>query len=165
MTRRRTRKVYELPLESGELGDVLGSMARLAAAGEGWINLVPELSGEQERPTSLRFATLFGGGNPGITMCTWVPGRRERHGDKPSTLGIAHVTGRRAVSQLAVSGVAVPSTWFVEQDHLRRGLVVRLPPDAPNEEVLSWSLRAVRVLSEPRKVGGWRAEVYLPAPA
>ena len=162
VTRKRARQVYEFPLDAGELADVLASMARLAAAGDGWINLVPQLAGEDENPTSLRFSTLFGGGNSGITMCTWIPGRHEQHGGKPSTLGIAHVTGRRAVAQLAASGVVVPKAWFVEQDHLRRGLVVRLPPDELNEEVLSWSLRALRALSAPRQVRGWRADVYLP---
>lgn len=159
---KRARQVHQFPFEADGLGEVLASMARLAAAGDGWINLVPQLSGEQERPTSLRFSTLFGGGSTGITLCTWIPGRHDPHGG-PSSLGITHITGRRAVAQLEAVGVTLPKTWFVEQDHRRCGLVVRLPPDAPHEAVLSWSLRAVGVLSAPQEINGWRADVYLPA--
>ena len=139
-------------------------MSELAVAGDGWINLVPRMSQEDdEKPTSLGFLTLFGGGGPGVTMCTWIPAATKDHNASTrASLGISHVTGHRAVAELAARNTAVPPTWVVEQDHPFRGLVVRLPPEESNEQVLAWALRAVRALGTPRPIRGWRADVYLP---
>jgi len=144
------------------LTPVLAYMARLAEAGDGWINLIPRITDENERPTSLGFWTLFSGGGTGITMCTWIPAGQDRRGSKGSSLGISHVTGRRAVAQLALA-VPIPETWVVEQDHPRRGLVLRLPTKETHEEVLEWALRAVAALTPGRPIRRWRADIYLPA--
>ena len=138
-------------------------MAQLAAAGDGWINVVLRMSEEDdEKPTSLGFMTLFGGGGPGVTMCTWIPGAKDHNSPTKASLGISHVTGHRAVAELAARSTTVPPTWIVEQDHPFRGLVLRIPPDESNEQVLTWALRAVRALGTPRPIRGWRADIYLP---
>jgi hypothetical protein len=141
-------------------------MAQLAVAGDGWINLIPRMSeDDDDKPTSLGFLTLFGGGGPGMTMCTWIPGPRDHTAPTPSSLGIAHVTGHRAVTELASRNTAVPQTWVVEQDHPFRGLVLRIPIEESNERVVTWALRAVRALGTPRPIRGWRADIYLPVSA
>jgi hypothetical protein len=61
--------------------------------------------------------------------------------------------------------LAVPEGWTVEQDHPRRGLVLRPPLDAALAGVLSWTLRAVSALSVTQPSRGWRADVYLPLSA
>jgi hypothetical protein len=138
-------------------------MTELAVAGDGWINLVPRMSeDDDEKPTSLGFLTLFGGGGSGLTMCTWIPAAKDHAPQPRSSLGIAHVTGHRAVTELAERSTAVPATWVVEQDHPFRGLVVRIPVAEPNEAVVTWALRAVGALGTPRPIRGWRADVYLP---
>jgi hypothetical protein len=138
-------------------------MAQLATAGDGWINLIPRMSDDDDdNPTSLGFLTLFGGGGPGMTMCTWIPGTRDHAAQTQSSLGIAHQTGHRAVTELASRNTAVPQTWVVEQDHPFRGLVLRVPSEESNELVVTWALRAVRALGTPRPVRGWRADIYLP---
>jgi hypothetical protein len=140
-------------------------MERLAAAADGWINLAPRFTDdddEDDRPTSIGFLTLVGGGSLGVTMSTWIPEITNRRRRVQPSLGIAHVTGHRAIAQLVALAVPVPDTWRVEQDHPRRGLVLRLPSDESNEHVLVWALRAVGALSAPRPIRDWRADVYLP---
>jgi len=146
-----------------ELTQIVARMARLAGAGEGWINLIPRITDDDERPTSLGFFTLFGGGGTGVTMCTWIPGSHDHRGRIQPSLGITHVTGHRAVAKLHALAVPIPETWLVEQDHPHRGLILRVPFDEPHEQVLVWALRAVGALSTPPPIRGWQADVYLPA--
>ena len=118
-----------------------------------WINLIPGITNDDEMTTSLGFLTLVGGGGIGFTMCTWVPGSLNRRGLVQPRLGITHVTRRRAVAELYSLGVPVPESWLVEQDHPRRGLVLRMPSEESHEHVLAWALRAVGALStsQPRQ--------------
>ncbi len=152
-----------MEFSADELTQIVACMARLAGAGDGWINLIPKITDDDERPTSLGFFTLFGGGGTGVTMCTWVPGSHDQRGRNQPSLGITHVTGHRVVAELQSLAVPIPETWLVEQDHPRRGLVLRVPSDEPHEQVLAWALRAVGALRTPRPIRGWRADIYLPA--
>jgi hypothetical protein len=77
-------------------------------------------------------------------------------------LGILHPRGRRSVEFLRASGVDVPSSWHVEQDHQRRGLIIGVDPGTPAIEVVRWTCRAVEALSLPKVTGKWRAVVHLP---
>jgi hypothetical protein len=141
-----------------DLTRIVAHMDQLAAAEDGWINLIPKVSDDDEKPTALRFFTLFGGGSSGVTMGTWIPA-----GQDQMSLGITHVTGRRAAAQLRSSGNRIPESWLVEQDHPRRGLVLRVPSDESHERVLVWELRAVSALMLPRPYQQWRADIYLSA--
>lgn len=148
---------------------VVAAMTRIAAAAEGWVNLLPILAGEDaeadgDRPTALRFMTLFSGGGPGLTMGTWVPAAPGQRGRERASLGLSHRAGRRAVAELAARSVAVPEGWVVEQDHPRRGLVLRPSPEASPDAVLSFALRALAALA-PAGVRSWRADIHLPAAA
>ncbi|MGA8296374.1 MAG: hypothetical protein WB770_04970 [Acidimicrobiales bacterium] len=137
-------------------------MAQLSRAGDGWINLIPHTN-EEEKPTSLGFLTLFGGGSTGVAMCTWVPAVLEPSGRNRVRLGISHVSGLRAVSQLRSLGTPVPENWAVEQDHPLRGLVLQLPSEEANERVLEWALGAARALNSISSALEWRAEIYFPS--
>jgi len=159
----KQRQIERVDFAAGELAPVVAYMERLAAAGDGWINLVPRIADNDERPTSLGFFALFSGGGSGAVMCTWIPGHHGRRGDVESSLGITHVTGRRAVAELRSLGVPVPATWRVEQDHPRRGLVVRIPVAESYDVVLNWASRAVAALCAPHPIWRWRADVHLPA--
>jgi hypothetical protein len=150
-----------MELDLDKLSRVVAYMARLTIAGDGWINLIPWVGDGEER-TSLGFFTLLSGGGSGVTMCTWVPQGRDRRGPVLASLGITHVTARRAAAALRSAGCAVPETWLVEQDHPRRGLVLRLPSGEDHEQVLGWALRAVGALGTPGPVTGWQADVHLP---
>ncbi len=160
---RKLRQIERLAFRADEPAQIIEYMKRLADAGDGWINLLPNVSSDDERPTSLGFLTLVGGGALGVTMCTWIPASHNDRRRTHSSLGIAHLTAHRAAAQLASSAVPIPATWFVEQDHRRRGLVMRVPSDEPHGQVLEWALRAADALSPPRPERTWRADVYLPA--
>ena len=112
-------------------------------------------------PTGL--AAIFGGGNPGVTMCTWVAAGQDRRGRNPAKLGIMHACGREAAARLRSQDVTLPAGWLVEQDHPRRGLVVQVPAAASPEVVLDWALRAGKALCNVRLTGKWQAEVHFPA--
>jgi hypothetical protein len=159
---RTQRRVERVVFSATDAAPVLASMARLADAGDGWINVVPRIAGDEERPTTLGFLTMLSGGGPALTMCTWTPGKRDEARPGAARLGITHVTGRRAVGTLHSLAIPLPRDWAVEQDHPRRGLVVRLPAGVAHDQVLAWALRAVAALSDGRAIKGWSADVYLP---
>ncbi len=162
---RDARGIEQVIFTGDDLARVTGFMARLAKAEEGWINVLAHTSDDDEQPTSLGFFKLLGGGSIGLTMCTWVPGTRSRRGPVRPSLGISHLAGRRAAALLHSLAIPVPEGWLIEQDHPRRGLVLRLPPEQSHEHVLVWSLQAVAALSPPGPIGRWRADVYLPLKA
>ena len=134
---------------------ILERMGRLATSRKGWINLSPALDeGEEPPPRSSTFG-LFSGRGPDVPLCTWVPG-------PPVEVGIQHGAGAKAVQALRNLGEPVPDGWRVTQDHSRRGLVVVVPGDAPDERVLDWLLRAGTALASHLKLAGWwRAAVYV----
>jgi hypothetical protein len=139
--------------------EIVGYMDLLSEARDGWINVQLDKNRE-ERSATLGFFTLFGGGNPGISMITWIPEAAVENGHRQTSLGIAHTAGRRVTAQ--PSPVAIPPSWHVKQDHPQRGLVLSIPDDEPNERVLKWALTAMRALSDGTPTGAWSAEVYLP---
>jgi len=140
---------------------VVASMGRIAEAEDGWINLVPKIVDRDPHPTSLRFFTLFGGGGSGVTMGTWIPVRREGNSPGGASVGITHVVGRRVFDGDPPT-VQLPPSWNVEQDHPRRGFVVRAPLGAAHDRVVEWVLETVAALTLPDRIEGWRADVYLP---
>ena len=159
---RASRRVERVEFDTDRVDEIVQYLDRLAEAGDGWINLVPATA-EGDEPRRVGFLSLFGGGSIGFTMCTWVPPRLDAREPVAATLGIAHNSGRRAVAQLQASALAIPPTWIVEQDHPRRGLVIRIPASVAHEEVLTFALRATSALSDRGRIGMWRADVHFPA--
>jgi hypothetical protein len=158
---RKTRHVKRVDFIPDAPAEVLEYMSQLSRAGDGWINLTPKIEGNEESKP-LGFFTLFGGGSTGVTMCTWIPKSDDPSGRDQIRLGITHNTGLRAVAQLQSVAFPIPENWGVEQDHPRRGLVLNVPSDEPNERVLAWAIGAGGSLSRAGRVGAWRAEVHLP---
>jgi hypothetical protein len=156
-----SRRVERFEFTPEDAAMVVACMAQLAAARDGWINLLPAIVDDEDAPTMPTGLTaLFGGTNPGVTMCSWVPGAQDRRQREPNRLGIMHACGRLAAQRLRSQEVPVPEGWFVEQDHPRRGLVLRVPAGEPPEKVLDWALRAGRALCNVRLTGKWQAEVH-----
>jgi hypothetical protein len=161
--RRQTVTLEFLPPDDGE---VAASLARLVAAGDGWINLipgVPEDSPDLIMPTGL--SALFGSRQPPVTMATLMPARADRRPPEGPTVGLMHPTGARAVARLAEAGIPLPKGWVVRQDHARRGLLLRCPPGADEAEVVDWCVRAGTELCRAEMTGRWQAVVYLPVAA
>jgi hypothetical protein len=159
---RALRQIERINLDADDVSPVVVWMSRLTDAGDGWINLVPRTPEGNERPTALGFFALFSGGGSGTTMCTWIPATPSRRGPSGPSLGITHVAGRRVAAELGPLGMAIPETWSVEQDHPRRGLILRLPSDEDDGRVLEWALRAADALGGPEPIGRWRADIHLP---
>jgi hypothetical protein len=170
-----TRKIEEIRFVPESAATVVARMDLLAAAGDGWVNLVPMAEGEttidpadpdpdDDDPTTRRqwVWAVLGSPAPGRRpMVTWVPAGQASRGAGP-TVGILHPRGRGAVALLASLGVPLPPGWRVEQDHQRRGLVVRVAPGADHGDVLGWMCRAGAALSLRDPPAEWRATVHLP---
>lgn len=154
----------ELEFDPSATEAVVEGMARLAAAEDGWVNLLPgvvdEDTDDPRRPSAL--SSLLGGTQSPVTMGTWMPARHGRR-RRGVTVGIMHPRGRRAVAQLAALGVAMPEGWRVRQDHNRRGLIVLPRESAPHADVLAWTIRAGAALATTPLTGRWQARIYEPA--
>ncbi|MGD0742406.1 MAG: hypothetical protein ABSA31_03840 [Acidimicrobiales bacterium] len=159
----RNRRVERFEFVPEDAAMVVTCMTQFAAAGRGWINLLPGFADDEDAPTMpTGLWAIFGGGNPVVTMCSWVPAARDRRRPEHTRLGITHSCGRRAAERLRAQDVGIPAGWFVEQDHVRRGLVLRVPPAEAPEKVLDWALRAGKALSNLRTTERWQAEVHFP---
>jgi hypothetical protein len=75
------------------------------------------------------------------------------------SLGIQHSTGPKVVARLASLDLPLPQGWRWQQDHPRRGLVVRVPADVAHAVQLDWLLRAGAALSIVPLTGEWEARI------
>lgn len=157
------RPIETVEFEPLEAASVVGRMDELAAAGDGWVNLMPGVPQEvaDEAPRGF-FSALFGSAQPPVSMATWMPPGSSRRASDEETVGFMHPRGRGAIDQLASGGVVLPAGWRVGQDHARRGLIVHPAPGTSHADVLSWTLRAGAALTAVPLTGRWQARVYLP---
>ena len=124
------------------------SAAVAAIDPRGWVNLRPDLD-DVPPPSRGWVGNVFSNRGPAVPMATWHPGDR--------AAGIEHGTG----SKLG-GGVLVPAGWRVVQDHPRRGLVVRVPDDVEDAEVVRWLVELGEQLSPLPTAGRWTAVVFSP---
>ncbi len=159
-SRRATKTIEFTPPDVAGVADAL---AQLRRAGSGWVNLLPGIDEEavDVEPPSGLFA-FFGNRAPPVTMATVMPAKPDRRHTEGMTVGLMHPTGAKALARLAEVGVGLPEGWVVRQDHVRRGLVLRTPVDAPEADVITWCVRAGTALCRAEMTGQWRAVVYLP---
>jgi len=156
------REVERLEFDEDQTSALRARMDELAAAHDGWINLLPGVAEEDAPTPAAGFFAVFGPRVSGVAMGTWMPARPTRHSPGTVTVGILHPAGSAVVPGLADAGFSVPARWRVRQDHARRGLLLVLPADDPQDEVLSWVLPVVGTLTTLRQTGSWQAEVHLP---
>lgn len=157
---RRTKTVEFTP---PEFTSIATELRALRVAGGGWVNLMPGIDEEasEVHPRAGLFA-FFGNNAAPVTMTTLMPPKHDRRETEGLTVGLMHPTGGKAVARLAEAGVAIPDGWVVRQDHARRGLLVRTPPEVAEEDVLAWSVQAGAALCRAVMTGRWRAVIYLP---
>lgn len=145
---------------------VVAALDELSAQGdgEGWINIRPALTEEQEISVPVRsgLAAWFSGRGEPVAMATWTPaasGGRPR----PAQIGVAHGTGPNALPRLAEQGLPLPAGWKKRQDHAKHGIVADLPSDADHDAVVRWLLAAVSELMSVVSAGDrWTAVVHRP---
>jgi hypothetical protein len=139
---------------------VTARMDDLAAAGRGWMNLLPEVVEEEGSTPPSAIGSLFRATGPPVPMATWLAPQQRRDRLEPATVGVQHGAGPRALERLAEGGLGLPPGWAQVQDHTRRGLVVRVAGSAAPPAVLDWMLAAVGLLCPVPLTGHWLAEVY-----
>jgi hypothetical protein len=136
-------------------------MDALSDAGQGWVNFEPAVDVDDVPPDGSGAFSFLSGRGPVVPLCTWTPPTVSRRGRRePAMLGLQHPAGSKAKSLLARLGRPVPDRWIVVQDHVRKGLVVAVPPEVGAAEALDWLLGAAAVLSTIPLTGGWRAAIY-----
>jgi hypothetical protein len=115
----------------------------------GWVNLRPDVAEEDAPPEASSVFGIFGARGPVIPLCTWHPGER--------SAGVQHATGPKVVRR-----IDVPAGWRVVQDHPRRGLVVRVPPETSDTMVLRWLVDVGTRLCPVPMRDEWVAELHQP---
>ena len=138
---------------------VLGIMAELADRHGGWINLQPAVDPD-DVPSRGSFR-LFSVQGPDVPLCTWAPPDDKPRGPKYVSLGIQHGAGMKAVNALKRLDITVDPRWRVLTDAPKRGIVIAVPVDDPNEDVLEWLMTAGAALCR-LPYARWRAAVYRP---
>lgn len=136
-------------------------MDAMTGAGRGWVNIEPEVDEDDLPPPGTGIFRLFSAKGPDVPLATWTAPITTRRGRRePAMVGLQHGAGSRVKALLAASDHPVPEGWRVVQDYVRKGLVVAVPPDAPNAEVLRWLLAAAATASSIPVGPWWRATVY-----
>ena len=158
--------VVEIMFHRDEHQSVGAAMKRLEARGdgEGWINLEPLLTDEEQArlPERTTLGEWFSGRGPAVAMGTWQPPARLGK-PRPAQVGLAHGTGPKALDRLAEIGVGLPDTWVKRQDHAKHGIVADLPPDEDPSRVITWLIVAATVLRTVVEPGTeWVAQVHEP---
>lgn len=159
--------ITEIGFRRGEHQLVVAAMRRLEQRGdgEGWINVKPWLTDEEDArvPDRTNLGDFFSGRGPAVSMGTWMPATRGRK-PRPAQVGVEHGTGPKALDRLAEVGVELPQGWFKRQDHAKHGIVAELPDGVDPSSVVAW---LVTVATELRTVvypgDEWVAIVHEPA--
>ena len=112
----------------------------------GWVNVQPEADLDA-RPEGGGLFGVFSSRGPAVPFATWHPGER--------SAGIQHATGPKLARR-----IDVPEGWHVVQDHPRRGLVVRVPGDVTDGDVLAWLVATAGPLCPLPLLGRWVAEIH-----
>ena len=149
----------EIHFDEDDLSSVADQMTRLMADGAGWINFVPEVKPGHELPPRSFGALIFSSRGEPVPLATWSA--PEEPGG-PTTIGIQHGSGPKALKQLAERDLALPAGWWKRSDHPRRGLVITVPADTDGEDVLWWLLAAGHALCVAPLTGSWLAKVFRP---
>lgn len=135
-------------------------MVRLNRDRDGWLNLRPDIDLEDVPLPDPAINRLFSTKGPAVPLVSWVPGRKRKRGVEPTSLGLQHGGGPRAMWRLRDGGLVRPDGWKVLGDHPKRGLVLELPADESPEDTLDWVLRAAVMLTPIELPSAWRAGLF-----
>ncbi len=147
-----------IPVSAEDRDELVDAIARVAAAGDGWINVEPSVDDDDRTEVPGIFA-WFSARGPQVPVGTFVAGTDR----DPASVGLAHGSGRGAADRLVDAGVTAPGDWVARQDHAKHGLVWEIHPqrvDAP--AVATLLTEGTVVLSTLPTTGGWVATVHEP---
>jgi hypothetical protein len=133
-----------------EVSFTIDDLAPLVAAVDpaGWVNFEPDVEDPPPDPPQGWFGNVFSSRGPGMPMATWHPGERSAGLEHPGTS--------------KVDRAEVPVGWVIRQNHPRRGLVVRVPAEVADADVLRWLVDLGEKLSPVPTHGKWHAVVFSP---
>lgn len=141
--------------------EVLAHMDELSQTLRGWINFQPNVDPEDVPGAGFNLLSVFSARGPAIPLATWMPGQHNRKGDATSPeIGIQHPAGSRAMPVLGARNINAPDGWTVLQDNPKRGLVLRLSPEVPHQQILTWLLDATTALCAYPLPDSWLAAVH-----
>ncbi|MCC5954165.1 MAG: hypothetical protein JJU45_18895 [Acidimicrobiia bacterium] len=155
---RRRQQVTDLVFHAEQSAEVVARMHAAATNRDEWLNLRP-LVEEDRLPTPSPLA-MFGPGGPVLPVGTWVPGTQRRKGPEPTSIGLGHPRGQKAVAHLTEVGIVAPPAWILRSDHVRRGVVFEAPDGDAVAPALDWLLRAITELSPVALDGEFRASFH-----
>jgi hypothetical protein len=125
-------------------------------AGRGWCNLSPNVEEEVPDMKVNYFGLRL---NKGVVLASFVTAA-PRHGvTPPSTLGVLHSRSRLGRERIASLLAGAP--FAVRQDHNTRGLLLDVPADTPNEQVLAIMCSLTESLCDYRFTGSWTLSQFL----
>ena len=132
--------------------ELLGEMRSLASDRSRWVNLSPRIDPEKVPPRG-GAPGIFSSRGPLIPLATWVPGPLGRK-PAPSSIGLQHPLGTKAVPTLRELGLVAPDGYRVVADHPRRGLVLEAEAPGDVDAVLDFMIRATGGTC-PLEFDGW----------
>jgi hypothetical protein len=160
VSRRKAKETFEFT--PPDIERACAALTQLRQEGDGWMNLLPGVPEGSLEPEPAGLFAMFGNRASPVTMATVIPPKADRRQTEGVSVGLMHPTGGKAVARLREAGVDLPDGWVVRQDHVRRGLVLRTPATAPENEIVTFSVRAGDALCLVETTGRWQAVVYLP---
>lgn len=153
--------VHTIEFTPADRAAVEAAMQDLADRHRGWVNIQPLVEAADMPPqrTGLISGWLTGG-LPPLPIGTWTAPTMRRGRVQPGSVGLAHPANAKVATRLVDAGVLMPAGWRAVQDNARRGVVARVPADAPVADILGWVLDAMVELTPIDTTGEFRATFH-----
>ena len=138
-------------------------MDDMAAAGRGWVNVLPEIPVDVPVPETPNALAVFSKRGPVVPLGTWTPpaaSKGEGRSGPPTEIGIQHGAAKRAKDALDGTDGAIPEGWRVLSDNPRRGVVVVPPQGTSTLAQATWLLAALAAICIPPQSGNFQLFRY-----
>ncbi len=110
--------------DDAAIGRVIDRLRELATSRRGWVNFEPEVDPDHDRPPRSPLAALVTARGPEAPLATWKPGEERRQRVEPTSIGIQHASGPKAVRRLADGGIALPAYMSGPASHAWWAMIV-----------------------------------------
>ena len=111
-----------------------------------WVHIEPMVEEGEVHQSSI-FWRMFSSRGPIVPKFTWVPSYERKGQVIPAQIGITHPVGTKAIERIKDFEMQIPEGWVLHQDHPKRGIVLSLPEVYSQDEVVSFAVRMLQILS------------------
>ena len=111
-----------------------------------WVNIEPDVDKSTIHTGSI-FWKAFSSRGPVVPLFTWTSATDRKGIYQPSQVGLTHPTGGAILDRLESFQVEIPKEWQLLQDHPKRGIVFCLPQVYQPEEVISFAVSVIPIVS------------------